>query len=73
MPDGRDLEVKVAAEDVKASHSAGFDAALDQALLAASDLGQTGEFRVSVEFWADIEVTIPGRIQAYGVTLTPQP
>lgn len=66
-----ELTAKVAATDVAASHSAGFDAALDQALLAASDLGQKGVFNINVQFWAEIEVTNPGTIHEYGVTITP--
>ena len=65
------LNAKVAAAKVATSHSAGFDAALDKALLAASKLG-TGVFDVNVEFWAEIKVTNPGQIQQYGVTLTPK-
>ena len=61
---------KVAAPKVVASHSAGFDAALDKALLNASKLGRKGVFEVSVEFFAEINVTNPGQIQQYGVTLS---
>jgi hypothetical protein len=63
---------KVAAGKVMASHSHGFDAALDKALLNASRLGQKGVFNVTVEFWAEIKVTNPGQIQQYGVTLIPR-
>jgi hypothetical protein len=63
---------KVAASKVVASHSAGFDAALDKALLNASKLGRKGVFNVDIEFWAEIRVTNPGQIQQYGVTLTPR-
>jgi hypothetical protein len=66
------LNSKVAATKVVASHSAGFDAALDKALLNASTLGKRGVFNVNVEFWAEIRVTNPGQIQQYGVTLTPK-
>ena len=75
MPDGGGFSRNVAAEDVAASHSAGFDAALDKALLAAGELAEeleTDTFTVNVEFWAEIKVTNPGQIQQYGVTLTPQ-
>jgi hypothetical protein len=65
------VNVKVAAPKVVASHSEGFDAALDKALLAASKLGK-GVFNVNVDFWAEIKVTNPGQIQQYGVTLTPK-
>jgi hypothetical protein len=64
---------RVPAAKVVASHSAGFDAALDKALLNASRLGQKGVFNVNVEFWAVIRVRNPGTIQEYGVTLTPRP
>jgi hypothetical protein len=67
-----DVTVTVSAREVVASHSAGFNAALDQALLKASDLGGTGAFTVNVQFWAEIEVTNPGTIHEYGVTITPQ-
>lgn len=66
------VNAKVAVAKVTASHSAGFDAALDKALLNASKLGQRGVFNVNVEFWAEIKVTNPGQIQQYGVTLTPR-
>jgi hypothetical protein len=55
----------------QASHSAGFDAALDKALDNASILGKPGDYTVTVTFWAEIEVTNPGQIQQYGVTLSP--
>jgi hypothetical protein len=66
------VNAKVAVPKVVASHSAGFDAALDKALLAASKLGKKGVFDVTVEFWAEIKVTNPGQIQQYCVTLTPR-
>jgi hypothetical protein len=66
------VNARVAAQRVATSHSAGFDAALDKALAGASRLGK-GKFRVNVEFWADIEVTNPGTIQQYGVTISPRP
>jgi hypothetical protein len=66
------VNAKVAVPKVAASHSAGFDAALDKALLAASKLGRKGVFNVNVEFWAEIKVTNPGQIQQYCVTLTPR-
>ena len=64
------VNAKVAVPKVVASHSAGFDAALDKALLNASRLGKKGVFTINVEFWAEIKVTNPGQIQQYGVTLT---
>jgi hypothetical protein len=66
------LNSKVASAKVVASHSEGFDAALDKALLNASKLGRKGVFEVNIEFWAEIRVTNPGQIQQYGVTLTPR-
>ena len=67
------VSAKVPVAKVAPSHSAGFDAALDKALLAASKLGKKGVFNVNVEFWAEIKVTNPGQIQQYCVTLTPRP
>ena len=67
-----EIRVAVSARELVPSHSAGFDAALDQALAKASDTIGTGEFNVDVQFWAVIEVTNPGQIQQYGVTLTTQ-
>jgi len=64
-----DVHAKVPAPH--ASHSAGFDAALDEALRNASILGKPGDYTVTVEFWAEIHVTNPGQIQQYGVTLSP--
>jgi len=64
-----DVHAKVPAPH--ASHSAGFDAALDKALDNASILGKPGPYTVAVAFWAEIEVTNPGQIQQYGVTLSP--
>ena len=66
------LNVTVAAGKVSASHSAGWDAALDKALDAAAGALGTGTYNVNVEFWAKIKVTNPGQIQQYGVTLTPR-
>ena len=56
-----------------ASHSAGFDAALKEALRNASGLGKPNDYTVTVEFWAEIKVTNPGQIQHYGVTLSERP
>lgn len=68
------LKVKVSAgrTGVPASHSSGWDAALDKALAQASKKLGTGSYRVNVEYWADVEVTNPGQILGYGVTLTRQ-
>jgi hypothetical protein len=66
------VNAKVAVAKVTASHSAGWDEALDKALAGASKLGQKGVFNVDVEFWAEIKVTNPGTIQAYCVSLTPR-
>ena len=61
---------EVSAKEVGRAHSKGFDAALDAALEQASQTIGRGTFRVSVEFWAEIEVTNPGQVQTYGVTMT---
>ncbi len=66
-----DVHAKVPAP--RASHSTGFDAALEVALHRASELDKKGVFDVNVEFWAEINVTNPGQIQQYGVTLTERP
>lgn len=66
------VNAKVTAAKVTASHSEGWDEALDKALANASKLGQKGVFNVDVEFWAEIKVTNPGTIQQYCVTLTPK-
>ncbi len=55
------------------SHHDHWSEALDQALTNASGLGRTGAFDIEVRFWATIEVTNPGRIQSYAVTLTEKP
>ncbi len=54
------------------AHSRGWDAALDKALEQASRKLGTGNYRINVEFWGDAEVTNPGQILAYGVTITRQ-
>jgi hypothetical protein len=55
------------------SHSHGWDAALDKALAQASKNLGTGKYRINVEYWADVEVTNPGQILSYGVTVMRQP
>jgi hypothetical protein len=52
------------------AHSSEWDAALEQALEQASKNLGVGKYRIEVEFWADVEVTNPGQIFSYGVTLT---
>ena len=52
------------------SHSHGWDTALEEALAEASKNLGTGEYHIEVEFWAKVQVTNPGQIFAYGVTLT---
>jgi hypothetical protein len=64
---------RVDAKRVTASHSQGWDQALDRALGAASRLGRRGSFDVNVEFSATIRVTNPGQIQRYIVTLSEKP
>jgi hypothetical protein len=60
------VNAKVAAPKVVASHSAGFDAALDKALLAASKLGRKGVFNVNVEFWRRSRSRTRGRSSSTG-------
>lgn len=62
---------RVDVKKVTASHSQGWDQALDRALAGASKLrGRGGTFDVKVEFSATIRVTNPGQIQRYIVTLS---
>jgi hypothetical protein len=66
------LTAKVAASRVAATdHAAGWNSALDKALGDASKKFSNGVHNVNVEFWAVMEVTNPGTIQQYCVTLTP--
>jgi hypothetical protein len=53
------------------SHLQRWEAALEQALQQASGLGPPGDYNVSVEFWAHVNVKNPGTIQGYTVVLTP--
>jgi hypothetical protein len=53
------------------SHHEGWDEALDEALKNASVLGPPGTYQVTVTFSATVEVTNPGTIQGYTVTLNP--
>jgi hypothetical protein len=70
----KSVKVKVAVPraGVPVAHSHGWDTALEKALAQASRSLGTGKYRINVEFWADAEVTNPGQIFAYGVTLTRQ-
>lgn len=69
----RSINARVAApKSAPTAHSEGWNAALDKALAAASKNLGTGRYRINVEFWADAEVTNPGQIFAYGVTVTRQ-
>jgi hypothetical protein len=68
----KSLTAKVAASRVAATdHAAGWNAALDKALLNASQRFENGPHQVTVEFWAEIVVTNPGTIQNYCVSLSP--
>jgi hypothetical protein len=67
----KSVTAKVAASHVATNHSAGWNAALDKALLNASEAFEEGDHAVSVEFWAEIKVVNPGTIQNYCVSLTP--
>ncbi len=53
-------------------HHEGWNKALDAALADASGLGRKGPQEVDVHFWLIIDVTNPGTIQGYGVTLNPK-
>jgi len=67
----RSLTAKVAASRVAArDHAAGWNAALDRALANAGTRFDKGRHQVNVEFWAEMEVTNPGTIQNYCVSLT---
>jgi hypothetical protein len=69
----RSLTAKVAASRVAATdHAAGWNAALDKALANASTKFDKGPHTVTVQFWAEIEVTNPGTIHNYCVSLIPQ-
>jgi hypothetical protein len=72
MADSIKIKVNAGRVGVPASHSSGWDAALDKALANASKNLGTGSYRINVEYWADVEVTNPGQILAYGVTVTRQ-
>jgi len=72
MPKSMKVKVSAARTGVPQAHSGGWDAALDKALAQASRGLGTGKYRINVEYWADVEVTNPGQIFAYGVTLTRQ-
>jgi hypothetical protein len=69
--DERSLTAKVPASRVPHDHVGGWNTALEEALLNASDVFELGEHEVTVEFWAEIVVTNPGTIQNYCVSLTP--
>jgi hypothetical protein len=69
----RSLTAKVAASRTAATdHASGWNAALDKALLNASTRFDKGIHQVNVEFWAEMEVTNPGTIHNYCVSLTPR-
>jgi hypothetical protein len=72
MPKSMKVKVSAARTGVPPAHSGGWDAALDKALAQASKGLGTGKYRINVEYWADVEVTNPGQIFSYGVTLTRQ-
>jgi hypothetical protein len=67
----RSLTAKIPASRVATDHVAGWNTALEEALLNASDAFEPGEYAVTVEFWAEIVVKNPGTIQNYCVSLTP--
>jgi hypothetical protein len=62
---------RVAAEDKeKEEPHLGFDRALKQALSQLSSEVDTGNYSVSVDFALDVEVSNPGNIGFFKVTLT---
>jgi hypothetical protein len=69
MPKSVNARVAAPKAGVPIAHSRGWDAALDKALAQASRRLGTGTYRIDVQFWADAEVTNPGQILAYGVTI----
>ena len=71
MENERRLTAKIPASRVATDHVAGWNTALEEALLNASEVFEAGEHEVTVEFWAEIVVTNPGTIQNYCVSLTP--
>lgn len=71
MENERRLSAKIPASRVATDHVAGWNAALDDALLIASEVFEPGEHEVTVEFWAEMVVENPGTIQNYCVSLTP--
>jgi flagellar biosynthesis/type III secretory pathway protein FliH len=59
------------ADDATKKHSKAFDRALEDALANASQSGfEPGTHEVRMEFRAVMEVTNPGRIQSYIVSIT---
>jgi hypothetical protein len=59
------------ADAAPAKHSQAFDRALEDALAKASQSGfAPGTHNVRLEFRAEMEVTNPGRIQSYIVSIT---
>lgn len=60
---------RVEAKDGEGHHH-GFDRAFEAALQQLSSEIGTGEYSVHVEFGADVEVTNPGKVGFYKVTLT---
>jgi len=51
-------------------HSEAFDQALEDALAQASTEFEPGKHNVKIEFRAEMEVTNPGRIQSYIVSIS---
>ncbi len=67
MPSGS-TTARVRAEKGEAPHH-GFDRALEQALSQLSKQIGTGEYSVEVRFQLDVEVSNPGKIGFFKVTL----
>jgi hypothetical protein len=69
MENDGSTSARVAAKHGEGHHE-GFDRALNQALSQLSSEIGTGNYSVHVEFSADVEVSNPGNIGFYKVTLT---
>ncbi len=63
------VHARVDAQDGKGHHDH-WNEALDQALQQASGLGRKGTFDVELRYWATVEVTNPGRVLSYNVTMS---
>ena len=69
MADGKSTTGKVKASH-GSDHHRGFNEAMEKALEQLSTEVGAGRYPVEVRFHADVEVSNPGRVGFYGVTLT---